>query len=387
MDLLDVVFDFNRVVPGDAATVRALLALGVLNNVFETLQLLKHHRLLAIDHLSTHRVVEVGHLLQGDTLFVELLCVFCDVMDWLGNLETVLAENTSIFDKGYQLLAVVDLEETALLVVEVKLHELAGHLVLVLLIGVLQGLLDPVNPFGEQVLFEAADLFAEIRALLGEALHTAEVTEHGLSGLKVLLKLQGKLAGPNDGAHGIGDVLALRWALHARDLFEALTSTHFELLLRLLNFARELSKKILSFLLELLLNGVLAEETLPSLELSEQLARCCLSLSEDFLPELLAKLLLHGFDGTLILLHGSVPAGGLVLISVEGVNLAEGVESIGNLESVALLGSKQAQQLVVLRAQLKDDANAQDDVLEVAVVERLALPLVLFRLALPEIAR
>jgi hypothetical protein len=40
----------------------------------------------------------------------------------------------------------------------------------------------------------------------------------------------------------------------------------------------------------------------------------------------------------------------------------------------------------MLRSKFEDDANAQDDVFEVTIVERLALPLVFLSLTFPEIA-
>jgi hypothetical protein len=60
-------------------------------------------------------------------------------------------------------------------VVEVELHELASHLVLMLLIGVLESLLDSVDPLAEEILFVGSNLFAEILAVLAQALHATEV--------------------------------------------------------------------------------------------------------------------------------------------------------------------------------------------------------------------
>ena len=67
-------------------------------------RLVNHHRLLTVDHLRAHRVEEVGSLLQGQTLFVELLSVLRDLMALLWHLEAILAEHTRIFNQRNELL-------------------------------------------------------------------------------------------------------------------------------------------------------------------------------------------------------------------------------------------------------------------------------------------
>jgi hypothetical protein len=44
-----------------------------------------------------------------------------------------------------------------------------------LLIGVLESLLDSVDPLAEEILFVGSNLFAEILAVLAQALHATEV--------------------------------------------------------------------------------------------------------------------------------------------------------------------------------------------------------------------
>ena len=76
LDLLDVGLDLNWVVPGDALAVLAALPLGVLNYLFEGLRFVKHHGLLALNHLCSHGIVEISYLLQRYSFLVELLGVF-----------------------------------------------------------------------------------------------------------------------------------------------------------------------------------------------------------------------------------------------------------------------------------------------------------------------
>lgn len=139
-------------------------------------------------------------------------------------------------------------------------------------------------------------------------------------------------------------------------------------------------------MLQLLLDRVLAHEAFPSLELAQKLVRSSFTFSEDLFPQLLANFLLNRLNRLLVLLHGAVPGGRLVLIGVETVDFAEGVEGISYLQALLLVLLQKAQQFVVLRAQLEDHIDANDDVLEVAIHEGLALPLVLHILSLPEVA-
>lgn len=121
------------------------------------------------------------------------------------------------------------------------------------------------------------------------------------------------------------------------------------------------------------------------MELSQQLVRCRFALSEYFLAQLLAQLLLHRLNCAFVLFHRSVPRRGLVLICVERVDLAEWVEGIVYLESLALFWSEQSQKLVVLRPQFENDVDPDYYVLKVAIHEGLAFPFVA-TLAFPEVA-
>ena len=75
----------------------------------------------------------------------------------------------------------------------------------------------------------------------------------------------------------------------------------------------------------------------------------------------------------------------MILIRIERVDLSEWIECLVDLQTVAFVLCQQAQEFVMLRAQFKDDADADDDVLEVGIVEGLALPLVALVLTLPEL--
>jgi hypothetical protein len=91
LNLLDVVVDFNWVVPRDRVRVASVFALRVLNDKFKPLQFFKHHWLLAIDHLGSHRIIKICHLLECHTLLVELFSVFSDIKNWFGYLKPMLS--------------------------------------------------------------------------------------------------------------------------------------------------------------------------------------------------------------------------------------------------------------------------------------------------------
>ena len=91
LDLLDIFLDFNGILPSDRLSIVALLALGVSDDVLKVLGLVKHHGLLALDHLGAHRVVKVGYLLEGDTFLVEFLSVLSHLYDVLVDFETHLS--------------------------------------------------------------------------------------------------------------------------------------------------------------------------------------------------------------------------------------------------------------------------------------------------------
>jgi hypothetical protein len=255
----------------------------------------------------------------------------------------MLTEDTSIFDECHELLTIVYFEQTTFLVVEIELHQLASHLVLVLLVGVLESLLDSVNPLAEEILFVASDLLTKILAVLTKALHTTEVREHALGGFQVLLKLKGELTGPNYGTNGVRDILALWWFIHSGNLLKTLTSADFKLFLRLLDFADKLSQQVFSLLLKLFLNRIFTQESFPPLEFPQELTGCSFTLSKDFLSQFLAKLFFHGLDSALVLFHCSMPGRGLILVCIERINLTEGIKSVSNLQTIAFLGCQQSQ--------------------------------------------
>jgi hypothetical protein len=240
LNLFDVVVDFDGVVPCNRIRVASVLALWVLNNKFETLQFLKHHRLLAIDHLSAHRVVKISHLLESHALLVELFSILSHVEDRLGDLKSMLSQYTGIFNQRDKLDTVIYFEETPFLVTKIKLHQLATHLVLLLLIGVLECLLNRFDPVTEQFFFIALDLIAEVLTFTAKLLHATQISEHTLGSFQILLKLEGELAGPDYCANCVRDILTLRRFFHPRNLLKTLACAGLKLMLRLLNFIDKL---------------------------------------------------------------------------------------------------------------------------------------------------
>ena len=104
LHLLVVLLDFNRIRPGDHAVVNTARPLGVLDEMFKFCRLVNHHRLLTVDHLRAHRVEEVGSLLQGQALLVELLSLLSNGMKLTRNLEAKLTQNPCILHKRDELL-------------------------------------------------------------------------------------------------------------------------------------------------------------------------------------------------------------------------------------------------------------------------------------------
>mgnify|MGYP001626743373 CR=1 FL=1 len=75
------------------------------------------------------------------------------------------------------------------------------------------------------------------------------------------------------------------------------------------------------------------------------------------------------------------------LICVKRVDLSERVKCRIDLQAIAFILAQQSKKLIVLRSQLKDDTDADDDVLKVSIIEGFTLPLVLLILTFPELAR
>jgi len=123
------------------------------------------------------------------------------------------------------------------------------------------------------------------------------------------------------------------------------------------------------------------------LELPKKLSWRGLSFSKYLFAQLLANFFFHWFQDAFIFLYGSAPSRSLVFIGVETVYFSERIERRRHLESVTFFLGKKSQQFVVLGSQLEDRTNADDDILKIRVVEGLAIPLVLLRLAFPEFSR
>lgn len=333
--------------------------------------------------MRAHGIEEVGRLLQGQSLFIELLCILGDRVNLLWDFEAKFAKDTCIFDECDKLLRVVHFEEAASLVV--KLHELARHLEFGAIVRVLHCSIDAIGPLIEEVLLEVAYCTDDVSRGALELLHSTQVSEQTLGHLEVVLDLEHELAGPDDGAHCVGHVATLRRFLLAGYRIQALPSAHVEFVLELSHLIDKELEEGLTILLHLTLDALLAQETLPALELTQLLRGGRFSLREVLLAELVADLALHGLHNGLVLLHGGVPLGRLELVRVERVDLAEWVEGRMHLETISLLLSEEPQQLVMLRPQLEDLADSDDDVLQVGVFEGLAVPLMRFILCAPKL--
>jgi hypothetical protein len=185
LNLFDVIFDFYWIIPGHCVSIFGLLAFRILDDVLKTSQFLKHHWLLTVNHLRAHRVVKVSHLLQCDSLFVKLFCVFGHVINWFWDFEAMLAQNSSVFYKCYQFFAIIDFKKTTFFVAEVELHKLASHLVLALLVWVIQRSFNRVTPLLKKVVLKGFNRLAKILIFLGKPLHTRNITKHGLRGFQI----------------------------------------------------------------------------------------------------------------------------------------------------------------------------------------------------------
>lgn len=76
LHLLSVLLNFNGVLPSNRLAIFSLLTLRISDDVLEVLCLIDHHWLLAIDHLSTHGVIEVSNLFERYTFLIEFLSIF-----------------------------------------------------------------------------------------------------------------------------------------------------------------------------------------------------------------------------------------------------------------------------------------------------------------------
>jgi len=99
--------------------------------------------------------------------------------------------------------------------------------------------------------------------------------------------------------------------------------------------------------LQLLLDGFFAEQTFPSLEFTQKL-RWSELLCEDLFPKFLANLLFHGLQNLFILCFSLRPVLGLVLIGVEGIDLAERVKGRVYIQAFLLLWREKTKEFVVL---------------------------------------
>jgi len=103
----NIVLNFYRVIPCDTIVITTLISFRVSNELFKGWCLVYHHRFLAINHLSSHGVVKVGHLLKSYTFFVELLCVVANVLNWFAYFEAHFSEHSGVFDQGNKSIAVI----------------------------------------------------------------------------------------------------------------------------------------------------------------------------------------------------------------------------------------------------------------------------------------
>jgi len=183
LDLLYVDLNLNWILPGDTLSIIPSLALWISNNILEALSLIEHHRLLAFNHLSAHRVIEVSYLLQSNSLFVVFLGIFSNNKDVLVDFESHFSKHSSVLDESDELITVVNFEKASRFVVE--LHELTAHLVLILLIGVIEGFQNGVVPFVEKIVFVFFDVSAYVFAFIVKLLHRGKITKQTLSDLLV----------------------------------------------------------------------------------------------------------------------------------------------------------------------------------------------------------
>jgi len=128
-----------------------------------------------------------------------------------------------------------------------------------------------------------------------ELLDALDVAEETLRNSQVVHDLLGHLSGPDNSTDGVADIGGLGWFFHAGDGFETLASTALKFFPVLLHLLRKLCLQVFTLALQLLLDSFLGEETLPALELAEELARSGFTVLEDLLAEFLTDFFLHGF--------------------------------------------------------------------------------------------
>ena len=98
----------------------------------------------------------------------------------------------------------------------------------------------------------------------------------------------------------------------------------------------------------------------------------------------MADLLFHGLQNLFILCFSLRPVLGLVLVGVEGIDLAERVKGRVYIQAFLLLWREKTKEFVVLGPQFEDLIYSYYHVIEVGVRESLSFPLMLNRLTFPE---
>ncbi len=120
LNLLNVSLNLNRILPCDSLSIITLLSFRISNNVFKSLGFVKHHWLLAFNHLSSHWIIEVCNLLKSNTFFIKLLSIFSNLNDVFMYFEAHLWEHAGVFHKSYQFVTVINFQKSTSLIV--KLH-------------------------------------------------------------------------------------------------------------------------------------------------------------------------------------------------------------------------------------------------------------------------
>ena len=177
------------------------------------------------------------------------------------------------------------------------------------------------------------DLLAEGLRLGLELLDGLDVTEQTLGYAQVVHELLRHLARPDDAGDGVRNVGCLWGLLHAWNSLKTLSGSAFEFLTVLLYLFDELGLEALSLALQLILDRVLGQQTLPPLELPKQLTRSSLPVLEDFLSQLLTDFFLHRLKDLLVDFDGPRPLILSILICIERVDLSEGVKGRVHLQS------------------------------------------------------
>lgn len=217
----------------------------------------------------------------------------------------------------------------------VELHELAGHLILFLLIA--DGPQGPGLPVLKQLLLIATDVVNQFGSLLFQPLHLIDIAEKLTSAHHVGLDLKLELSCPDDTADDWGDILALRRLFNVRNRVNRQSLLPIEVLGHHSHLVGHLNHERLPFNLHDRLYRLLAHETAPSLELPHSLCRSGLLFVEYLLPELVTNVSLYFEQVILILLLGGYPRVRQLLTDVERLAVPESVEEILNLELLLVL--------------------------------------------------